>query len=250
MYLHYFAHSLNLCVQEVTKQCKLLCNCMEFIFQLVQEIQFSPKRLNLFEGIRNNVTISESESGLSPSLRPHCPTRWTCRHFAIESILKNYHILMSSLDIIQQGHDEYAAKGKVLLAQMKLFDTFISLKFGHLIFAAAEQFSINLQAKDTTIAEGIRGTCLLKSPYTSLRTDASFTAIFYLGVLKASDSLTDEPFLLCYQRIPRVINEGTLPHRYIYPEDRYRHTYFEALEQECGKIEKQYDQYDQYTPYL
>ena len=61
LYVHCFAHSLNFCVQEVTKQCELLRNCMECIFQLVQLIRFSPKRLNLVEGIRNNVTISESE---------------------------------------------------------------------------------------------------------------------------------------------------------------------------------------------
>ena len=29
LYVHCFAHSLNLCVQEVTKQCELLCNCIE-----------------------------------------------------------------------------------------------------------------------------------------------------------------------------------------------------------------------------
>ena len=187
--------------------------------------------------MRNNVTISESESGLSPSLRPLCPTRWTVRHSAIESILKNYQILMSSLDIIQQGHDEYAAKGKCLLAQMESFDTFISLKLAYLIFAAAEQFSINLQAKDTTVAEGIRGACLPHyslSHYTSLRSDASFTT-FYQG---ASGGLTDEPVLPRYRRIPRRINEGAVSHRYTSPEDRYRHAYFEALEQACGEIEK------------
>ena len=52
---------------------------------------------------------------------------------------------MSSLDIIQQGHDEYAAKGKGLLTHMESFDTFFSLKLAYLIFAAAEQLSINLQ---------------------------------------------------------------------------------------------------------
>ena len=72
--------------------------------------------------------------------------RWTVRHSAIDSILKNYQNLMSSLDIIQQGHNEYAAKGKGLLTQMESFDTstFFSLKLAYLIFAAAEQFSINL----------------------------------------------------------------------------------------------------------
>ena len=36
LYVHCFAHSFNLSIQEVTRQCELLCNCMEFVSQLVQ----------------------------------------------------------------------------------------------------------------------------------------------------------------------------------------------------------------------
>ena len=150
---------------------------------------------------------------------------------------------MSSLHIIQQGHDEYAAKGKGLLMHMESFDTFFSLKLAYLVFAATEQFSVNLQAKDTTVAEGLRGAHLLKSHYTSLRTNTAFTT-FYQGVLKSSDGLTDEPILPRYRRIPRRIDEGALPHHYATPEDRYRHAYFKALEQACGEIEKRFDQSD------
>ena len=55
------------------------------------------------------------------------------------SILKNYKAFMSTLEVVQQGHDEYAAKGKGLLTQMKSFETFFSLKLAYLIFAAAEE---------------------------------------------------------------------------------------------------------------
>ena len=243
LYVHCFAHSLNLCVQEVTRRCELLRNCLEFISQLVQLIRFSPKRLNLFENVRKSVTLSESESGLSPSLRPLCPTRWTVRHSAIDSILKNYHNLMSSLEIIQQGHDEYAAKGKGLLMQMECFDTFFSLKLAYLIFSAAEQFSVNLQAKDTTISEGIKGASLLKRHYTLMRTDESFST-FYERILRESEGLTDEPVLPRYRRIPRRLDDGASPHRFATPKDRYRHAYFEALDQACGELENRFDQSD------
>ena len=243
LYVHCFAHSLNLCVQEVTRRCELVRNYLEFISQLVQLIRFSLKRLNLFESIRESVMLSESESGLSPSLRPLCPTRWTVRHSAINSILKNYHNLMSSLNIIQQGHDEYAAKGKGLLMQMESFDTFFSLKLAYLIFSAAEQFSVNLQAKDTTISEGIKGANLLKRHYTLMRTDESFST-FYQGILKESEGLTDKPVLPRYRRIPRRLDDGASPHCYTTSENRYRRAYFEALDQACGELEKRFDQSD------
>ena len=67
LYFHCFAHSLNLAIQGVTKRCELLRNCMEFIFQLVQLIKCSPKRLNLFETVRKEVKFSDGESALSDS---------------------------------------------------------------------------------------------------------------------------------------------------------------------------------------
>ena len=243
LYVHCFAHSLNLCVQEVTRRCELVRNCLEFISQLVQLKRFSPKRLNLFESIRKSVTLSESESGLSPSLRPLCPTRWTVRHSAINSILKNYHNLMSSLNIIQQGHDEDGTKGKGLLMQMESFDTFFSLKLAYLIFSAAEQFFCKPSSKDTTISEGIKGANLLKRHYTLMRTDESFST-FYQGILKESEGLIDEPVLPRCRRIPRRLDDGASPHCYTTSEDRYRHAYFEVLDQACEELENRFDQSD------
>ena len=88
---------------------------------------------------------------------------------------------MSTLEVVQQGHDEYAAKGKGLLMQMESFDTFFSLKLAYLVFSAAEQFSTNLQAKDTTVAEATSGAHLLRSRYTSLRSEA--TSLLFTMIL-------------------------------------------------------------------
>lgn len=156
--VHCFAHSFNLCVQEVARKCELLRNCIEFISQLVQLIKFSPKRLNLFESTRKEITFaSDGESQLScPALSTLCPTRWTVRHSAIGSIIKNYQALMTALKVVEQGHDDHAAKAQDLLTKIDSFDVFFSLKLAYRIFSAAEQFSINFQAKDTTVSEGIK----------------------------------------------------------------------------------------------
>ena len=147
LYVHCFAHSLHLCIKDVTQKYELLRNCMGVIFQPLQLIRFSPKRLNIFESVREDISVLEGESGLSPSLRPLCPTRWTVHHSAIASFLKNYKMLISTLEIVRQGHDEYAAKGSGLLTKMESFETFFSLKLAYRVFSAAEQFSINLQVK-------------------------------------------------------------------------------------------------------
>ena len=243
LYVHCFAHSLNLCMQDVTKKCELLRNCMDFIFQLIKLIKFSAKRLNLFESVRKDISIADNESVLSPSLRTLRPTRWTVRHSAIDSILKNYHALVSTLEIVEQGHDEYAAKGRGLLTQMESFEIFFSSKLAFLIFSSSEQFSTNLQAKDTTVSEGVRGARLLVAHYSSLRTDEAF-ASFYQGVLESSSGLTEEPVLPRYWKTPKRFEEGTQPHQYSSPKERYHQAYFQVLDHASGEIQRRFDQSD------
>ena len=97
LYVHCFAHSLNLSIQEVTRKCEMLRNCMDFIYQLVQLIKYSPKRLTLFDSLRKGITVSSGDSTVLPSLRTLCPTRWTVRHSAIDSILKKQSCLLWTL---------------------------------------------------------------------------------------------------------------------------------------------------------
>ena len=77
LYVHCLCHCLNLCVQEVTKKCDLVRNVMNFIFELVKLIKFSPKRLTLFDSLRSEVVVNDGEAS-TPSLRTLCPTRWDC----------------------------------------------------------------------------------------------------------------------------------------------------------------------------
>lgn len=145
LYVYCLAHSLNLCVQEVTKKCVIVRNVMDFIYELVQLIKFSPNRLYVFDSLRKNVVVSGGES--TPRLRILCPTQWTIRHTSIKSILLNYEILLSTLEEVQKGHDEYAAKASRLHARMELFDTYFGLKLSHLVFSAAEQFQSTCKLK-------------------------------------------------------------------------------------------------------
>ena len=73
---------------------------------------------------------------------------------------------------IQQGSDEYAAKGWGLLSKM---ESFFGLKLGVLVFSLAEMFSSNLQAKNITVQEATAGAdLLLISRMKSLETDSVF----------------------------------------------------------------------------
>ena len=99
LYVHCLAHSLNLCLKDVTNTCEVIRDVLNFIYELTQLIKMSPKRLTLFDSLRREVTINTGE--LTPRLRMLCPTHWTVRHSSIASILKNYSIIQSALDEIR-----------------------------------------------------------------------------------------------------------------------------------------------------
>ena len=107
-----------------------------------------------------------------------------------------------------------------------LIHNYFGLKLSYLVFSAAEQFSVNLQAKNITIQEATRGAVSLASHLKSLRTEAEFNQ-FYEQVVAQSSTLTEEPKLPRNRKMLRRYDDGKLPHQYAEHKDKYRHTYFE-----------------------
>ena len=243
LYVHCLAHNLNLCLKDVTSTCDMIRDVLDFIYNLVQLIRFSPKRLSLFDSLRKDIGLQNGET--NPSLRILCPTRWTIRHKSIYAILKNYTVLQDALEVIKVGRDEYAARANGLLACMEKFDTFFALKLAYLLFSSAEQLSINLQSVDITVQEALNGAKLLATHLNSLRKDSSFDT-FYDGVYQESKNLTDEPTLPRRKTIPQRFNEGGQAHQYESPKARYRHAYFEVLELAAGEVGRRFDHEDLY----
>ena len=243
LYFHCLAHSLNLCVQEVSKRVDLLRNILNLVFELEKLIKFSPKRSALFSTLSKQLAFSNGENTTGTSLRTLCPTRWTVRHTAIESILLNYDTLKATLEEVEKGHDEYAAKAHGMLIQLEMFDTFFELTLAHLIFSTCEQLSINLQSVDITVQEAINGTQLLVKHLKSQRAESKFDA-FYMNVLSQASSKTEPPSLPRARKAPRRYDPGQDPHRYSVPKDRYRHIFFESLEVVCGEVERRFEQSD------
>ena len=103
--VHCFAHRLNLCLQDVGKQLVFLRDALEVVREIAKLIKFSPKRASLF----SQVLVQPDNTGVT--IKPLCLTRWTARHVAIEAVLKDYKILLETLEEINQTtHDEYGMK--------------------------------------------------------------------------------------------------------------------------------------------
>ena len=79
---------------------------------------------------------------------------------AFEAVSKQYSVLMETMvEIHCTTTDEYGLKAAGVLAALEKFDIFFGLKLGHLLFGASEETSKTLQAKDTSVKEGLSCEC-------------------------------------------------------------------------------------------
>ena len=89
---HCYGHALNLAVGDSMKQSKVCKDALDTAFEISKLIRYSPKRNAVFDRIKVE-NLTEEHVGSSIGIRAMCPTRWTVRGDAVESIIENYVVL-------------------------------------------------------------------------------------------------------------------------------------------------------------
>ena len=123
---------------------------MDIVREIDKLINYSPKRNHLFFTM---VAESEEEGG---TIKPRCPTRWTCRTAALESVLNQYQVVMDTMqEINETTRDEYGLKVGGVLSALEKFETFFGLRLSKRLFFAAEETSKALQGKDMNVRDAV-----------------------------------------------------------------------------------------------
>ena len=148
--VHCFSHSLNLCLQGTGRQIVCIRDALDTVKEIGKLILFSPKRSHLFSSKLQQACDD------TVSLKLFCPTRWTARTSAINAILKDYGVLLQTLEEIHATtHDEYGMKANGLLQSLEKFNTLFGLMLSHRLFSAVEQVSLVLQKKNIAIQDAL-----------------------------------------------------------------------------------------------
>lgn len=233
LYIHCLAHCLNLCLQDCGRNCSPVRDALNFISELNALIRASPKRLAVFEKLKNEL------SAASPGLKPLCVTRWTVRSGAIDAVIKNYEIIGATLEEIgETSNGEASQKTSGLLSLMDKFTTYFGLRLSHSIFAPTEQLSRTLQAKDISAQEATTTVTKTASYLKRQRSDAVFNE-FYKRVKGEAKNLTEGPVLPRQRRIPK---RGTVNHSFSSPDDYFRKQYFEAHDIVIAELDRRFQQ--------
>lgn len=229
-YVHCSAHNLNLCLQDVCKNSEPVKAALDFTAEVVNIIRISPKRLVAFETIqKSQPETDEASIPTRRTLKPLCPTRWTVRTAALQSVIDNYGCLQEELASLAMENTDAGRKCNGYANLMNSFNVFFGLKLSVLLFSAAEQTNISLQSKDISCQERNTAIKSLVSYLTRLRNDATFNS-FYEGVVSTAQGLTDDPAIPRARKRPTRYEDGSTGCEFSSVALFFRQKYYEAID--------------------
>ena len=87
VFTHCYGHALNLACSDAVKNSQIMKNSLDTCYEIIKLVKKSPRREAIFQNLKKDITDD------SPGIRVLCPTRWTVRAKALESIISNYNTL-------------------------------------------------------------------------------------------------------------------------------------------------------------
>ena len=231
LYVHCTAHRFQLAVQATMTAVREVRDAIGEAAKLIEFFRHSPKRLACLRVI-----------GASSSLRPLCPTRWTCSEPALRSILDNWIAIRASLDDI--SHDrttsvEAGSTGSGLLKSMSSFDFWFGINLASHLFMMTNPVAKAVQSTKATVSSNLRLVGELEAGVRDQR--ERFPAFWEKMIAKADELEIDPPRTRRPTRRRRRLDEGAAPHQPASPEEEYRRVYCSAVDNLAGWLESRFN---------
>ncbi len=238
VFTHCYGHALNLACADTFRQCKLMQDALDTTHEITKLIKKSPRRDSIFKQLKEEVACDGS------GIRVLCPTRWTVKAEALNSIINNFSVLLElwdeSLDVVKDSDMKARIQG--VAAQMRKFEFFFGVSLGFLILRHTDNLSKTLQRADMSAAEGQEVTSLTLATLKSLRNDSSFD-LFWKRTCAVVDKLDiNGPTLPRRRKVPRHLDDGSEQSFPETVEQHYRIVYFEALDLIISRVSDRFDQ--------
>lgn len=213
-FVHCLAHCLNLAVAESGKSVPFLSGILDFVQHVVTFIRNSGKRSDILKDVQVQRQFEHEDvecfvTVKVVNVRPLCPTRWTVRASAINSVICNYEHLMETLERVvaerkTPSDAAYTARG--LLNSMNSAETYFKCSVAYRLFSLSDSFATAIQSPAMTIAEVMRRKHQVLSELTVLRDQ--FEVMFDAAVNEAKRMDLEDMTLPRRRRVPAKIMEG------------------------------------------
>jgi len=212
---------------------------LDYVHEISVTVRASAKRLAAFKAIQSE------HSTCNMSLRPLCPTRWTVRVDAIESVLCNYAALQLALAEVADencGRD-VGRKARGIQLMMEKFDFLFALHVGLELLRGLAALSKVLQSSSLSAAEAKAAADVEVARLRRIRGDDNAFEILWTKVDdSASDLGVQEAELPRKRRPPQRLDDGSEAHQFTTAKDSYRSIFFQcvdnSLQQICCRFEQ------------
>lgn len=161
-----------------------------------------------------------------------CPTRWTVRAEALQSLFNNYEVLQNvwidSLDAATNTEMKARIQGVAL--QMKTFDYFHGVFLENLIFQHSDNVSRTVQKADMSAVVRQEVASMTVQTLKSIWSDANFMLFWTKATCMAEKLEVSKPYLPYHKKFPRWFDDDSRNTDFpAAPENHYRRICFGAL---------------------
>ena len=148
VFVHCYAHKLNLALQDATNQIKCVSDVLLIIQNVSVFVERSAKRHALFEHLQGDEK--------KRTLQNFCATRWSSRYLALKSFVSLYKYLLTFLEIVDDDNDKaIGATARGFLKQVKTFNFIFYCKVLLLLFEKTHILSTFLQKPSNNIVKAL-----------------------------------------------------------------------------------------------
>ena len=128
----------------------MIKDALDITHELIKLLKNSPRRDSYFETLKAEIAPD------TPGIRTLCPTHWTVRAEALQSVVDNYEVFNELWQECLEFVKETEMKARIygVQSQMQQFDFFFGVTLGELILRHTDNLSHTLQKADISAAEG------------------------------------------------------------------------------------------------
>jgi len=201
VYVHCYAHILNLCLVDLAKQIACVRNMFGTLRTLYSFIGASSKRFSVFEQMLS--------SDVGPkTLKTLCDTRWSCRYEALRSVFHNLTAVIDTLAETAESDREFGSDAAALLKSIQTFEFIFSLILLEDVLLKTNVLSKYLQS--TTLNYGLVSQMVeetIKS-FEELRTDENFQKVWDKAAIISENNGFSKPNLPRIKSVPLKLGGG------------------------------------------
>ena len=236
-YIHCGPHCINLVAQMTISASSVVRNSLDAVNELGSFSNQSGKFKSIFS------EIAKSNSVRSTSLKPLCPTRWTVRTPAIQSVLSQYDSVLTSLEeMVNCSVRETASRANGLHEVFLKGNTVLGLKMAADVMSALETLNTSLQSRRQTISGMMLAVEHVKRHLENRRTEEHFEGL-YVQAQDIASSLDLVPIKMPHIRCPpKRLSGPAEPHIHPSAESFYRSHYFNMLDTAARQLTQRFDE--------